>query len=195
MADLTPQLCAFPGCGKVFLARGLCGNHYAQAKRRNQLPPLPTTEELFWRKVDKTGTCWNWTAGTDDKGYGHFWVAELGSHKGAHIYSWTLTHGPVPDGLQIDHRCHNPGCVNPKHLRVTTPKQNIENLSGAKRHSKTGIRGVWQDKKSGRYCAKVCHNYKAYYLGSFANIKDAEAAVINKRNELFTHNDKDRRAA
>ncbi|HZO31102.1 MAG TPA: HNH endonuclease signature motif containing protein [Chloroflexota bacterium] len=55
----------------------------------------------------------------------------------AHCVVWEWTHGPIPDGLQLDHTCHNaasacPGgksclhrrCVNPAHLEPVTPLEN-----------------------------------------------------------------------
>jgi hypothetical protein len=39
------------------------------------------------------------------------------------------------------------------------------------------------------------HFRRLLHVGLFLTIAEAEAAVIAKRNELFTHNDMDRRAA
>jgi hypothetical protein len=34
--------------------------------------------------------------------------------------------GPVPEGMVLDHAaCDRPGCVNPSHLAVVTPRENI----------------------------------------------------------------------
>jgi HNH endonuclease len=35
---------------------------------------------------------------------------------GAHVASWTLTRGPIPDGLWVLHRCDVKLCVRPDHL-------------------------------------------------------------------------------
>ena len=58
-------------------ARGLCYTHYSRRKRAGTLPPLkpkPTTEQLFWDKVQKTETCWLWT-GSLWEGYGRLTIA------------------------------------------------------------------------------------------------------------------------
>jgi len=49
------------------------------------------------------------------------------------------------------------------------------------------------DARSGRWRATVGHCGKQYRVGMFLDIADAEAAVIAKRNELFTNNNADRR--
>jgi hypothetical protein len=149
-----------------------------------------TTEELFWRKVEKTDSCWEWTAAKCNGGYGLFGVKRRMT--GAHRYSYELHHGPIDPGMFIDHMCHNRGCVNPGHLRQVTPKQNQENRHGAQRGNSSGVRGVSWISSRGHWAAGVKHNNRSYNVGSFATIAEAEAAVIERRKELFTHNDMDR---
>lgn len=152
-------------------------------------------EDRFWAKVDKSGECWRWTAATDSHGYGQIVLPGTPVKKApAHRLSWALANGPIPDGLFIDHVCHNTLCVRPEHLRLATNKQNLENR-GAQANSKSGVRGVNWHKAAGKWRAVVKHNMVHHYIGLFASIDDAEAAVKAKRNELFTHNDTDRIAS
>lgn len=147
----------------------------------------------FWSKVHKTKTCWNWTAGTS-RGYGTFYINSKPA--GAHRVAYQLEVDIIPDGMWIDHICHNRACVNPDHLRVVTAKQNMEHLSGARKNaSESGVRGVTWAKDRLKWRADMCHNYKKMNLGYFKTIAEAEAAVIAKRNELYTHNDLDRKTA
>lgn len=141
-------------------------------------------EERFWSKVDKSGDCWLWTAAVvANRGYGLFSVA--GRLKLAHRFSYEIFNGPIPEGMQVDHRCHVRRCVNPFHLRLVTPKQNSENRSGAQRNSSSGVRGVYRQKATGRWCARVGHNGKTIHVGYFDDLAEAERAVIAKRSELF----------
>jgi len=80
-------------------------------------------EERFWAKVEKTDTCWNWTAQLISGGYGHF---RVGSKKIlAHRFSYRLLKGSLDPSLTIDHLCRNRKCVNPDHLEQVTMRVNI----------------------------------------------------------------------
>lgn len=148
------------------------------------------TEERFWAKVEKTEDCWLWTGAKTRGDYGSF--KSGGKVVKPHRYSFELLNGPIPPGLCVDHICHVRLCVRPEHLRLATNKQNAENLSGLRRDNKSGIRGVFWNKANQKWVAQVTHNGEMFYLGLFSDIREAEAAAINKRNELFTHNDADR---
>lgn len=152
-----------------------------------------TWQENFWAKVDKTGGCWLWTGHTNDKGYGM--VRINNANRRCHRISFEMSNGPIPDGMLVDHRCHTPACLNPAHLRLATPKQNMENRAGPTSRSKSGARGVAWNKNANRWAAHVTHNKVNHYLGYFNTVAEAEAVVIAKRLELFTHNDVDRKAA
>lgn len=79
-------------------------------------------EERFWAKVNKTDSCWLWTASTNAKGYGLF--VFYGRMTKAHRLAYELLVGPIPDGLHIDHLCRVKPCVNPAHLEPVTNYEN-----------------------------------------------------------------------
>ena len=90
--------------------------------------PNADCEGRFWSKVAIRGPddCWLWLAGTHSTGtvYGQFWLE--GARHGAHRIAWRLTRGPVPEKLNVLHRCDTPLCVNPGHLFLGT---NLENAA------------------------------------------------------------------
>lgn len=149
---------------------------------------MPTTEERFWAKVDKTESCWNWKAAIDRYGYGRF---HCNGNMLAHRFVYTLFHNEPAENMQVDHICRNRLCVNPDHLRLVTNKQNSENRA-VESQVPSGARGVYWYKAGNVWRASLCHNRKIIYLGQFSTVEEATAAVIAKRVELFTHNDADK---
>lgn len=154
--------------------------------------------ERFWSKVDKNGPislarpdlnlgpCWLWTAHTDRKGYGRFSVG--GTLVRVHRFSWSLQHGEIPAGMQPDHLCRVPNCVNPAHLEIVTPRENILRSNGptAKHARKTHcFRGHPFDEKNTARCkrgdriyrgCKTCNRLKWNRIKHVANAKRRVAA-------------------
>ena len=105
-----------------------------------------TMEEKFWRKVDKTPTCWLWTSLLQHRGYGIFFVSGFGYIQ-AHRYSWEMASGPIPEGLFVCHTCDVPKCVRPGHLFLGTPKDNMDDMwkkgrSGPQKARAAGLKWV-----------------------------------------------------
>lgn len=84
-----------------------------------------TTEQRFWRFVNKDGPngCWLWTGGKNSEGYGR--ARRDGRLQPAHRIAWELTRGEIPVGLTIDHLCRNTLCMNPDHMEPVTQRVNI----------------------------------------------------------------------
>jgi len=87
-------------------------------------------EKRFFEKVEKTDSCWNWTASTDRTGYGHMSIN--GQLKLAHRISFCIEHGRESKD-KVLHTCDNRRCVNPDHLREGTQKENVMDCIRKKR--------------------------------------------------------------
>lgn len=71
-------------------------------------------ERRFWSRTATSGTCIIWTGGRQGK-YG---AASLqGRNMGAHRVAYWMKVGPLVEGLEIDHICNVPLCINPDHLQ------------------------------------------------------------------------------
>jgi hypothetical protein len=86
-----------------------------------------TRAERFWAKVDRSGDCWVWTGRRDPQGYGRTGLSGNSSER-AHRLAWKLTHGDIPAGLWVLHRCDNPPCVRPDHLFLGDNAANMADL-------------------------------------------------------------------
>lgn len=69
------------------------------------------------------GPCHLWTGALDSSGYGRIW------HEGravrVHRIAWELEHGPIPPGLELDHRCGIRACWNTDHTEPVDHRTNI----------------------------------------------------------------------
>jgi hypothetical protein len=128
------RICTIDDCTSPVLARGWCSKHYCRWQAHGD--PLHTERPLwhqpedvrFWAKVDASGVCWEWTGWKTQHGYGNFppsHRSQKQTRRLAHAWAWEYLIGPIPDGMQLDHRCGNTSCVNPDHLEVVTQQENI----------------------------------------------------------------------
>lgn len=179
------KTCSIPDCTKAVQSRGWCSMHYKRWSRsgdtasRRRTPDDrfdEKTEPLLW------SGCHIWTAGLVPDGYGRFRLG--GRNVPAHRYAWERANGPIPEGMELDHRCHTPSCVNPDHLRPATVSENRAHLNGARRNRKFNLpRGVYR-RKTG-YIAQVYRHSKPHYLGMYSTVSEASAAAEKARQELF----------
>jgi hypothetical protein len=123
-----------------------------------------TLAERFWRHVDRNGPvpehvprlgpCWVWTAHLNPAGYGRLRIGKAHGHRlrGAHVIGYELAHGPVPEGLEVSHKCDRRSCVRPSHLTVATHADNLADMRAKGRaHYQKGI-VCGEPRKDGQPC-------------------------------------------
>lgn len=84
--------------------------------------------DRFWRRVDKSGGCWLWK-GSVQRNYGAVTIPLTRRTVKAHRLAWEIVNGrPVPPRAYVLHSCDTPLCVNPAHLRLGTPADNVRDM-------------------------------------------------------------------
>lgn len=66
--------------------------------------------------------CWLWQGHCDEDGYAE--VKWRGHKYRASRISYTIYHGKLAEGTDVDHLCRNRSCVNPAHLEQLDPVEN-----------------------------------------------------------------------
>jgi hypothetical protein len=119
--------------------------------------------ERFNAKWSVVGQCHIWKGPLDKDGYGTFFL--MRKTRRAHRVAYFIAHGPIDDGLVINHTCRNRNCVNPQHLKAITKYENVMKdscslpyINSQKTHCS---KGHPYDRKYGkqRYCS-ICEAEK-----------------------------------
>ena len=112
------MICAFEDCQRPAHSRGYCGSHYNKLRLAGGLPSRP-----LWI-VDPVTECWLWNRKIRKDGYGR---KSLDHRREIPAHRWVYEQqiGEIPDGLELDHLCNNPPCVNPAHLEPVTHRENM----------------------------------------------------------------------
>jgi len=97
---------------------------------------LTPAQEQFLEdpRIHFTSGCWEWLGWLRSDGY-----PQLKRNTRAHRWAYEIWKGPIPVGLQLDHLCRTPKCVNPSHLEAVTKDENNRrgNSSSARRGRQT----------------------------------------------------------
>lgn len=117
--------------------------------------------DRFFAQIIRVGDCWIWTGSTQNKGYGTVTIRCVNVL--AHVASYRIRNGAVPDGLELDHLCRTPLCVNPDHLEPVTHEENMRRspLWVTKQERCGRNHDDWVQYPSGRQCRTCNRNRKA----------------------------------
>ncbi|HMV49205.1 MAG TPA: HNH endonuclease [Blastocatellia bacterium] len=85
--------------------------------------------------ITKQGDCWLF--GNNPSRYASFFRRKIdGGAIGAHVFSYLIHHGPIPEGQLVRHKCDTKHCVNPDHLIAGTQAENVRDMIERNRFSR-----------------------------------------------------------
>lgn len=136
---------------------------------------LSVAERLAKLSAPQANGCILFTGHRITRGYGLLDVRdESGSRKVyAHRIAYVLSHGPIPEGAFVCHRCDVPACINPEHLFVGTHRDNMVDM-------------VRKGRASGNYAVhpapvgEKSHNAKL----TEAQVRELKSRYTGRRGEL-----------
>lgn len=127
-------------------------------------------KERFFSHVNKTDTCWLWTASGNGAGYGKIYIGDK-KRVYAHRYSYKLHKGDIPKGYEVDHLCKVVSCVNPEHLEAVTP--HLNSVRGKGMSKKSGLPPGVSTKRD-----KFRTQLRGVYIGTFNTVEQARKAYL-----------------
>ena len=77
---------------------------------------------LFNTEIPVGDDCWLWVGKMSNNGYGEFYWK--GKYTSAHRAFYKYFINSNIDGLDVDHLCRHPRCVNPEHLEPVSSREN-----------------------------------------------------------------------
>ena len=146
-----------------------------------------TQFERFIRNVDQTNDCWLWK-GSKSCRYGKFFLE--GKFISAHRASYLFFVGKIPLKKFICHKCDNPKCVNPDHLFLGTPKENMLDMIHKNRHRFGEAHGNHKltDTQVKEIANLYNQGYSINYVSRIFNVSSVTISnIVNKK--IWTHLD------
>lgn len=119
-----------------------CKKRLASSKTMKEmmLKKHGTIKDRFLSRFTALGDddCWEWNAQKDKDGYGI--LPTNGAPIRAHRFSIKHFNGIDPTGFVVCHSCDNPSCVNPSHLFIGKPVDNVNDMLHKGRDMMVGSR-------------------------------------------------------
>ena len=126
----------------------------------------PRTGSFVWRHSGKT-------AG-GRVGNGYYNLTLRGKTYGIHRLVWLFETGEWPIG-EVDHIDRDTSNNLFSNLRLANKSQNRCNAAAYK-NNRSGLKGIYFNKRRGKWCAQICFKGTKHHLGTFQTKEEAHAA-------------------
>lgn len=170
----------------------------------------PQIIKRFEARFDATDAdaCWPVQGKAAREGYAQLRVDRLRNvYIQAHRFAYQLYVGPIPDGLVLDHACHNrdlacPGgdtcphrrCVNPAHLEPVTQRENIRRSSLTNGHKTHCTKGHPYDeentfiRKNGKRGCRACRTVSSRRYHEKQHVAEKALKSSTENGEAYPGN-------
>lgn len=187
--------CTIDGCTNRTRSGKVCSKHRERIRKYGDPHANHRLKAVLRFTVNDEG-CHIWD-GEHKKPDGYGVVKVAGRRIGAHRWAWEMVNGHIPDGLTIDHTCHNkaladgrcqPGacrhraCVNVDHMELAGAAENSRRGKRASTHCRQGHEfddvNTQINTKGHRVC-RACRKLRRQERGSnwATQLGDAEACT------------------
>jgi hypothetical protein len=85
--------------------------------------------------VDENG-CYRCTSHVNKSGFGHPRIQRNKKTITISRLIYEECFGSIPEGMVVRHKCDNPRCINPEHLELGTPQDNVRDMVERNRQAK-----------------------------------------------------------
>lgn len=117
-----------------------------------------------------------------DSYYAHCYIGDICGKR--HLFFMhRMILGLIGKDIHVDHINRNGLDNQLSNLRLCDRYQNMQNCKIFK-NNKSGIKGIYWNKKEKKWRAKIMAYRKVYHIGSYKTAEEARDAYINKAKEL-----------
>ncbi len=126
--------------------------------------------------------CWEWRGARNEHGYGL--IGKEGGRGAGNIRAHRLSYQifyrvNLTREQLVCHRCDNPPCVNPDHLFVGSPLENVLDMISKNRHSKPPVR-CGEEHPMAKLTKQDVIKIRQLYEGGLSSRKIAKLFFVDK---------------
>jgi len=151
---------------------------------KSQLYYNPNTGIFYWKITKNQRAIIGSVAGSGSHPSGYYTIGLNGINYAAHRLAWLYYYGELNQFDQIDHYNLNRSDNRISNLRIANNSENKRN-SRVRKDSKSGIKCVRQDKRTGKYTSRIIVEGNQFWLGTFNTAEEAHEAYCEAASKYY----------